>query len=69
MKLPNFTEFEPFKQLRLTMGARKAGHFELFNPDKHLTRRERSELDLQDKQLPLDGLKCYADTTWGLKNG
>ncbi|GLR62968.1 hypothetical protein [Marinospirillum insulare] len=68
MKLPNFTEFEPFKQLRLSMGARKAGHFELFNPDKHLTGKERSELDQQGKLLPLHRLKYYADTTWGLKN-
>jgi len=68
MKLPDFTEFEPFKQLRLSMNARKAGHFELFNPDKHLTGKERSELDQQGKQLTLNRLKCYADATWGLKN-
>lgn len=68
MKLPDFTEFEPFKQLRLSMGARKAGHFELFNPDKHLTGRERSELDQQGKQFPLHRLKRFADNTWGLKN-
>lgn len=68
MKLPNFTEFEPFKVLRLKMGARKAGHFELFNPDKHLTGKERSELDQQGKQLPLHRLKHFADATWGLKN-
>lgn len=68
MKLPDFTEFEPFKQLRLSMGARKAGHFELFNPEKHLTGRERSELDQQGKQFPLHRLKRYADNTWGLKN-
>ena len=68
MKLPNFTEFEPFQQLRLTMGARKVGHFELFNPERHLNGRERSELDLQGKQLPLHRLKRFADTTWGLKN-
>ena len=68
MKLPDFKEFEPFKQLRLTMGARKAGHFELFNPEKHLTGRERSELDQLGKQLPLHRLKRYADTTLGLKN-
>lgn len=68
MKLPDFTEFESFKTLRLTMGARKAGHFELFNPEHHLNGRERSELDLQGKQLPLHRLKQFADMTWGLKN-
>lgn len=68
MKLPDFTEFEPFKALRLSMGARKAGHFELFNPDKHLTGKERSELDQQGKQLSLNRLKHFADETWGLKN-
>lgn len=68
MKLPDFTEFKPFKELRLSMGARKAGHFELFNANKHLTGRERSELDQLGKQLSLNHLKHYADTTWGLKN-
>lgn len=68
MKLPDFAEFEPFQQLRLTMGARKAGHFELFNAEKHLTGRERSELDQQGKRLPLFKLKRFADLTWGLKN-
>lgn len=68
MQLPDFTEFEPFKQLRLTMGARKTGHFELFDSNKHLTGRERSELDQQGKQLTLNRLKRFADETWGLKN-
>lgn len=68
MKLPDFAEFEPFQHLRLTMGARKAGHFELFNAEKHLTGRERSELDQQGKRLPLFKLRRFADLTWGLKN-
>ncbi|WP_114417387.1 hypothetical protein [Marinospirillum perlucidum] len=68
MKLPDFTEFEPFKQLRLQMGARKNGHFELFDPERHLTGRERSELDREGRQLPLHRLKRFADLTWGLKN-
>lgn len=68
MKLPDFTEFEPFKQLRLNMGARKTGHFELFDPEKHLSGRERSELDQQGRRLPLHRLRRFADATWGLKN-
>jgi hypothetical protein len=68
MQLPDFTEFEPFRTLRLAMGARKAGHFELFNPEKHLTGRDRSELDQQGRKLPLARLKRFADHTWGLKN-
>ena len=68
MKLPDFTEFEPFKQLRLSMKARKAGHFELFNPQMHLTGRERSELDQQGRLVSLQRLKRFADDTWGLKN-
>jgi len=68
MKLPDFTEFEPFKELRLSMRARKSGHFELFNPEKHLSGRERSELDQLGRQLPLQRLRRFADDTWGLKN-
>ncbi|SFX33813.1 hypothetical protein [Marinospirillum alkaliphilum] len=68
MQLPDFTEFEPFRELRLAMGARKTGHFELFNAEKHLTGKERSELDQQGRQLPLARLKRFADHTWGLKN-
>lgn len=68
MKLPDFTEFEPFRQLRQAMGARKAGHFELFDPERHLTGKERSELDQQGRLLSLGRLKRFADHTWGMKN-
>lgn len=68
MKLPDFTEFEPFVALRQAMGARKQGHFELFNPERHLNGRERSELDNQGKRLPLHRLRRLADMTWGYKN-
>ena len=68
MKLPNFTEFEPFVELRRAMGARKQGHFELFDPGRHLTGRERSELDCQGLQVPLYRLRYLADATWAYKN-
>ncbi|SFB97934.1 hypothetical protein SAMN05660443_0978 [Marinospirillum celere] len=68
MKLPDFTEFEPFVELRRAMGARKRGHFELFDPERHLTGRERSELDREGRYLPWTRLKHLADDTWGYKN-
>lgn len=68
MKLPDFSEFIPFRNLRQAMGARRPGHFVLFDPQRHLTGRERSELDQQGRQLPLARLRRLADDTWGLKN-
>ncbi len=68
MKLPDFTEFEPFVALRLAMGARKRGHFELFDPEQHLTGRERSELDREGRRLPWNRLRRLADATWAYKN-
>lgn len=34
MKLPDFLEFEPFNQLRNTMGAEQLGDFVFFDPKK-----------------------------------
>ncbi|WP_416885431.1 hypothetical protein [Marinospirillum sp.] len=68
MQLPDFTQFAPFKQLRKTMGARRTGHFELFDPQRHLTGQERSQLDQQGRRLRLDQLRALADGTWAYKN-
>ncbi|MFK7160604.1 hypothetical protein V6U78_06095 [Marinospirillum sp. MEB164] len=68
MQLPDFTHFAPFQQLRKTMGARRTGHFELFDPHKHLTGQERSQLDQQGRRLRLDQLRALADGTWAYKN-
>lgn len=68
MQLPNFKNFEPFNQLRQKIGTNRLGTFELFNPSKHLTGKERSELETQGKRLKLNQLTLWADHTWGIKN-
>lgn len=68
MQLPNFKNFEPFNQLRQKIGTNRLGTFELFNPNKHLTGKERSELETQGKRLKLNQLTLWADHTWGIKN-
>jgi len=45
MELPDFTEFVPFNQLRESIGTTELGYFELFDPQRHLTGAERSELE------------------------
>lgn len=68
MQLPNFKNFEPFNQLRQKIGTNRLGTFELFNPSKHLTGKERSELETHGKRLKLNQLTLWADHTWGIKN-
>lgn len=68
MKLPDFSEFEPFVTLRQQMGARRQGHFELFDPKRHLNGRERSELETSGLKRSLSQLRALADGTWAIKN-
>ncbi|ODC04201.1 hypothetical protein BFW38_12340 [Terasakiispira papahanaumokuakeensis] len=68
MKLPDFTEFEPFVALRQQMGARRQGHFELFDPKRHLNGRERSALETTGLKRSLSQLRALADGTWAIKN-
>lgn len=69
MELIDFLEFEPFNQLRERMGADQLGHFELFDPERHLTGDERSVLARQGMALPrsllgrlLDHCLCYKNS-------
>ena len=52
MELIDFLEFEPFNQMRERMGTDQLGQFELFDPERHLTGDERSELARQGMPLP-----------------
>lgn len=44
MNLFDFSGFEPFNRMRQSMGTDALGHFELFDPNLHLTGDERSVL-------------------------
>ena len=68
MKLPDFVDFEPFNALREKMGARELGYFELFDPARHLTGSERSELQRSGMLLPLEKIKTLPDKTLAIKN-
>lgn len=68
MKLPDFTKFAPFNELRAKQGATRLGYFELFDPALHLTGSERSELE-QHGVLCLPGdIKILPDRTLAVKN-
>lgn len=68
MDLPDFTEFEPFNQLREKMAADELGFFELFDPAHHLTGIERSELNRHGLTVTLSQLQQLLDFTLVYKN-
>ncbi|MFM1895209.1 MAG: hypothetical protein RLZZ385_283 [Pseudomonadota bacterium] len=68
MRLPDFTEFHPFNELRRRMGAAELGYFELFDPNVHLTGHERSELERVGLLLTLAKLRVLPDRTLAIKN-
>lgn len=68
MKLPNFVEFDEFNALREKMATDKLGYFELFDPVKHLTGSEKSELEKPGLLLQLDQLRVLPDKTLAIKN-
>lgn len=67
MKLPDFLDFEPFNQLRATMGADRLGAFEFFDPQLHLTAAEREAL-AAGLTLGWSALRCLHDYTLAYKN-
>ncbi|OPX55177.1 hypothetical protein SAMN02745127_02290 [Oceanospirillum multiglobuliferum] len=69
MKLPDFAEFEPILALRREMGATRLGHFELFDPHKHLTGEERTKLEQHGVLTQLHSLRLLQDHTLAIKNG
>jgi len=68
MKLPDFTEFEPFNSLRQDMGTNRLGYFELFDPALHLTGSERSELERHGLLQTPAAIKVLPDRTLAYKN-
>lgn len=67
MKLPDFLQFEPFNELRATMGAETLGAFEFFDPRLHLTAEERTRL-AEGLVLNWSTLRCLHDYTLAYKN-
>lgn len=68
MKLPDFTDFAPFNELRNKIGTRELGYFELFDPVIHLTGSERSELEGSGLLLRSEELRVLPDKTLAIKN-
>ncbi|MEX0965518.1 MAG: hypothetical protein WDZ52_15940 [Pseudohongiellaceae bacterium] len=68
MKLPDFTEFEPFNRLRAKIGTAELGFFELFDPAIHLTGSERSELENTGLLIYSKQLRVLPDKTLAVKN-
>lgn len=68
MQLPDFTEFDAFNTLRQKMKAERLGYFELFDPRRHLTGTERSELERVGVLQDVVGLKVLPDHTLARKN-
>lgn len=68
MKLPDFTEFEAFNDLREKIGTQELGFFELFDPSVHLTGCERSVLENPGILLNASELRVLPDKTLAVKN-
>lgn len=66
--LPDFLSFEPFNRLRVSMNATELGHFELFDPNLHLTGEERSLLAKQGIEINHTALQHLLDFTLVFKN-
>ena len=68
MKLIDFKQEGPFDSLRKTMGTDDYGHFELFDPKRHLTWQERQSLHSGWVSIASNGLHAYSDSTLAYKN-
>lgn len=68
MKLFDFTDFDPFNEMRAAMGTDRLGHFELFDPRLHLTGDERSLLARQGLTVEPGQLGRLLDQTLCYKN-
>ena len=68
MKLIDFKENEQFDRLRKSMGTEDYGHFELFDPKRHLTWQERQSLQSGWVDIISNGLHAYGDKTLAYKN-
>lgn len=69
MNLPDFLEFKPFNDMRMKMNTEKLGHFEMFDPNIHLTGNERSSLmNVKGLQVPSSQVLRLIDYTLLFKN-
>jgi len=68
VKLPDFLEFEPFNQMRESLGTDKLGHFEFFDPNTQLTGDERSELSRLGTSVEGRFVRLLSDHSLGYKN-
>lgn len=68
MKLPDFLHFSPFNELRERMGAERLGYFEMYDPKRHLSGEERSDLRTQGLLVPRSALYFLGDHTLAYKN-
>lgn len=63
MKLPDFTEFEPFNELRARMGAEELGDFVFFDPHLNLTGHERLSLEREGLEIDDEHFRVGSDFT------
>ena len=68
MKLTGFEPFPPLQELQQTMGTEEAGHFELFDPERHITYNEREALDAGSLMLAAGQMMILKDKTIAFKN-
>lgn len=68
MELIDFHQHAELNQLRHKMGAKQLGHFELFDPNKHLNWQERKTLAEDWLTVPSQSLYGLADQSLGFKN-
>ena len=69
MKLPDFNQHPGFLELRRRMGAKRLGHFVLFDAGKHLSGKERAQLENRGMITSLEELRLLPDYTLAIKNG
>lgn len=68
MKLIDFKQDNQLDRLRNKMGTDDYGHFELFDPKRHLTWQERQTLQLGWVNVESNSLHAYTDKTLAYKN-
>jgi len=68
MKLIDFKQDEKLNDLRHKMGSDDFGHFELFDPKRHLTWQERKSLTKDWVNISATLLHAYSDKTLAYKN-
>jgi hypothetical protein len=68
MKLYDFKQDDKLNNLRDLMGADTLGHFELFDPVRHLSWQERKALNGEWINVTTSSLHAYSDHTLAYKN-